>query len=83
MLNFYSLYDIKTKHYHVPFYAHSTPEALSMIRDQVSSGQCPALVDQLPDLVLFEIGTFDMNAGEFTPMCVRLDFDLSSFRKED
>lgn len=82
MLNFYSLYDIKTKHYHVPFYAHTDPEALSMIRDQLASRQCPSLADALSDLKLYKIGCFDSYEGEFEFYGVFVDFDLSSFRKE-
>lgn len=63
----YSIFDVKAKHFGVPFYAPNKAVGLRNVQSLVRDGSASAsMLSRFPeDFVLYDLGTFDDERGVF------------------
>lgn len=68
-IQLYSIYSKSLDFYNVPFYASTDKEAQNVVRISVLAGKDSAYRDNLDDLYLYAVGTFDSDSGTLVPEC--------------
>lgn len=63
----YTILDTKAAAYLPPFYMRSNGEALRAFSDEISNGDSQ-IAKHPEDFILFQIGTFDEQTGELSPV---------------
>ncbi|WNK13955.1 MAG: nonstructural protein [Microvirus sp.] len=66
-LNVYTVLDLKVKAYGQPYYARTRGEAIRSFQTSINNSSTENMWAKYPtDYCLYEIGTWDDNAGKFT-----------------